>query len=105
MKCFYCLRRQARLRAPTSRSYSRRGIWRIILQRASWQRHTLLSLPKGGDAVSETMLQMKPKLSASSLHEIAKQPPDGALQAGANIMALALASASVPKGLQLPSHR
>src|SRR5262245_16893726 len=47
--------------------------------------------------VSATILQMTPKLSASSLHEIAKQPPDGALQAGAT------AGTQTP-GLWLPAN-
>src|SRR5262245_3169201 len=101
MKCFCCLRRQVRRRAPMSRSYYRRGIWRIILQRASWQRRTLSSLPKDGDAVSATILQMTPRLLGSSLPATARQPPDGALQAGANITALALASAFLAFGLTL----
>src|SRR5262245_47675714 len=75
--------------------------WLTTPQRAFWQQRTRSSLPKGGDVVSETILQMKPKLSASSLLEIAKQPPDGALQAGANITALALASAFLAFGLTL----
>src|SRR5215475_11751151 len=101
MKCFCCLRRQVRPRAPMSRSYSRRGIWLATPQRAFWQQRILSSLQKGGDVVSVTILQMKPKLSASSSPEIAKQPPDGALQAGANITALALASAFLAFGLTL----
>src|SRR5262249_33242010 len=101
MKCFCSLRRQALPKALTSRSYSRRGIWLTTPQRAFWQQRTLSSLQKGGDVVSETILQMKPKLSASSLHGIAKQPPDGALQAGASITALALASAFLAFALTL----
>src|SRR5262245_34695290 len=69
-------------------------------RRAFWQQRIRSSLQKGGDVVSETILQMKPKLSASSLHGIAKQPPDGALQAGAKT-ALALASAFLAFGLTL----
>src|SRR5262249_60002439 len=84
-----------------SLSYSRRGIWRIILPRASWQQRTLSSSQKGGGAVSATILQMTPRRSGSNLPEIAKQPLDGALQAGANIMALALASAFLAFGLTL----
>src|SRR5262249_60787854 len=101
MKCFCSLRRQALPKALTSRSYSRRGIWLTTPQRAFWLQRTLSSLQKGGDVVSETILQMTPNLSASSLHEIAKQPPDGALQAGANITALWLASAFLASGLSL----
>jgi len=66
-----------------------------------WQQPTLLSLQKGEDVVSETILQMTPKRSASSLPETAKQTRDGALQVGANIMALALASAFLAFGLTL----
>src|SRR5262245_20023362 len=101
MKCFCSLRRKVRPRALTSRSYSRRGIWLTTPQRAFWQQCTLSSLQKDGDVVFETILQMKQKLSESSLHEIAKQPRDGALLAGANIMALALASAFLAFGLTL----
>ena len=42
--------------------------------------------------MSATKLHMTPRPSGSSLPEIAKQPRDGALQAGASTIALALAS-------------
>src|SRR5262249_38319028 len=51
-------------------------------------------LPKGGGAVSPTILHITPRHSGSSL-------PERALQAGASTMALALASAFLAFGLTL----
>jgi len=51
--------------------------------------------------VFATILHMRPRPSGSSLPEIAKQPRDGALQAGASTIALALASAFLAFGLTL----
>src|SRR5262249_29625731 len=90
---------------PASRAYSARTLRRwanhiITWLEASKTVYVYFDNDQKSAATKDARL-LAPKLSASSLRETAKQRPDGALQAGANITALALASVFLASGLIL----